>query len=329
MASLYIIKNGVSLGLKANRIYISKEGEETKEIPIHKVDRIIIFEGVKISSNLIQYAIENNIEINFLKGNGQYLGRVSGGEYDRAEIVRKQILLTGDENFRVEMSKKIIKSKLSNQITILLRRKKIDESITKNIDLIKRMKENIENCKSVEEIMGHEGISAKEYFEGISRTINEEFAFEGRSKRPPKDMFNAMISMAYTLLFSEINSIAASKGLYVYAGFMHSDKKGHPALISDFIEEWRPVICDSTVISIINKKWIKKEDFNFNNDGSVYLNQNGRKILVEHMTRKLNSEINYFDKKMSYRDALARQVDSFIDVLKNEDTSLYKVSNIR
>ena len=329
MASLYITKNGVSLGLKANRIYISKEGEETKEIPIHKVDRIIIFEGVKISSNLIQYAIENNIEINFLKGNGQYLGRVSGGEYDRAEIVRKQILLTGDENFRVEMSKKIIKSKLSNQITILLRRKKIDESITKNIDLIKRMKENIENCKSVEEIMGHEGISAKEYFEGISRTINEEFAFEGRSKRPPKDMFNAMISMAYTLLFSEINSIAASKGLYVYAGFMHSDKKGHPALISDFIEEWRPVICDSTVISIINKKWIKKEDFNFNNDGSVYLNQNGRKILVEHMTRKLNSEINYFDKKMSYRDALARQVDSFIDVLKNDDISLYKVSNTR
>ena len=329
MASLYITKNGVSLGLKANRIYISKEGEETKEIPIHKVDRIIIFEGVKISSNLIQYAIENNIEINFLKGNGQYLGRISGGEYDRAEIVRKQILLTGDENFRVEMSKKIIKSKLSNQITILLRRKKIDESITKNIDLIKRMKENIENCKSVEEIMGHEGISAKEYFEGISKTINEEFAFDGRRKRPPKDMFNAMISMAYTLLFSEINSMAASKGLYVYAGFMHSDKKGHPSLISDFIEEWRSIICDSTVISIINKKWIKKEDFNFNEDGSVYLNQNGRKILVEHMTRKLNGEINYFGKSMTYREALSRQIDSFIDVLKNDNVSLYKVSNTR
>lgn len=329
MASLYITKNGVSLGLKANRIYISKEGEETKEIPIHKVDRIIIFEGVKISSNLIQYSIENNIEINFLKESGQYLGRVSGGEHDRAEIVRKQVLLTSDENFRVEMSKKIIKSKLSNQITILLRRKKIDESITKNIDLIKRMKVNIENCKSVEEIMGHEGISAKEYFEGISKTINEEFAFDGRSKRPPKDMFNAMISMAYTLLFSEINSIAASKGLYVYAGFMHSDKKGHPALISDFIEEWRSIICDSTVITIINKKCIKKEDFNFNEDGSVYLNKNGRKILVEYMTRKLNSEINYFGKSMTYREALSRQIDSFIEVLKNDDVSLYKVSNTR
>lgn len=329
MASLYITKNVVSLGLKANRIYISKEGEETKEIPIHKVDRIIIFEGVKISSNLIQYSIENNIEINFLKESGQYLGRVSGGEHDRAEIVRKQVLLTSDENFRVEMSKKIIKSKLSNQITILLRRKKIDESITKNIDLIKRMKVNIENCKSVEEIMGHEGISAKEYFEGISKTINEEFAFDGRSKRPPKDMFNAMISMAYTLLFSEINSIAASKGLYVYAGFMHSDKKGHPALISDFIEEWRSIICDSTVITIINKKCIKKEDFNFNEDGSVYLNKNGRKILVEYMTRKLNSEINYFGKSMTYREALSRQIDSFIEVLKNDDVSLYKVSNTR
>ena len=314
MASLYVTKNGVSLGLKNNRIYISKEGEETKEIPIHKVDRILIFEGVKISSNLIQYAIENNIDITFLKGSGQYLGRISGGENDRVDIVRKQILLTGDDNFRIEMSKKIIDSKLNNQITLLNRRKKIDESIIKNIEQMKRMKNSINKCKSIEE---------------ISKTINEEFVFEGRSKRPPKDMFNAMISMAYTLLFSEINSIAASKGLYVYAGFMHSDKKGHPALISDFIEEWRPVICDSTVISIINKKWIKKEDFNFNNDGSVYLNQNGRKILVEHLTRKLNSEINYFDKKMSYRDALSRQVESFIDVLKNEDTSLYKVSNIR
>ena len=76
-------------------------------------------------------------------------------------------------------------------------------------------------------------------------------------------------------------------------------------------------------------KLIKKEDFNFNEDGSVYLNKNGRKILVEYMTRKLNSEINYFGKSMTYREALSRQIDSFIEVLKNDDVSLYKVSNTR
>ena len=329
MASLYVTKNGVSIGLKSNKIYISKEGEETKEFPVHKVEKIVIYEGIKISSNLIQYAIENNIEISFLTGKGKYLGRVSGGEQDRVDIVRKQIKLTGDEDFRLTMSKKIIDSKINNQIILLKRRKNDDNDIEKNMDQIKKMRKNIEKCKTIEEIMGYEGISAREYFDAISKTINEEFAFSGRNKRPPKDMFNAMLSMSYSILFSEICSIVAAKGLYIYAGFMHSDKKGHPALVSDLMEEWRPAICDSIVISMANRNWIKKEHFVFNNDGSVYLNQEGRKILLEYIMKKLNSEITYFGKKMSYREALYNQVNNFINALKNEDTSLYRGYNLK
>ncbi len=329
MSDLYITKEGVSIGIRENKIYIDEKDEIIKEIPVHKVDKINMFVGIKVSTNLIQYTIENNIEINFFKNNGKYLGRISCNDNDRVDIVRKQIKLTDNENFRLKMSKKIINSKINNQIVLLNRKINLNEDIRYNLTQMKNMKKNLDICNDISEVMGYEGFAAKEYFNGISKIIKEEFIFEGRSKRPPKDMFNAMISMAYTLLFSEIKSIASSKGLYVYAGFMHSDKKGHAALISDFMEEWRPIICDSTVISIINKNWIKKDSFNFNDDGSVYLNQNGRKILIEHISRKMNSDITYFDKKMNYREAISRQVDSFIDVLKNEDTELYKISNIR
>ena len=328
MAIVNITSQGVSVGLKSNKLYVSDRKDIIKEIPINRIDRLNVFEGVKISSNLIEFAIENKIDINFMKSAGKYVGRISGGEKDCAELVRKQIKLTGNEEFRINLAKKLIKSKINNQI-VLLNRKNKDDIITENLTQMKNMKKKLDFCEDVTEIMGYEGFASREYFDGISKIINEEFSFKGRSRRPPRDMFNAMLSMSYSLLFSEIMTITSSKGLYFYAGFMHSDKKGHPSLISDFMEEWRPVICDSTVISIINKKWITRDAFNFNDDGSVYLNNKGLKILIEQMSKKFSSEILYFDKKMSYREALERQVDSFIEVLKNEDLSLYKISNIR
>ena len=328
MASVNIISKGVSVGLNSNKLYVSDKNKIIKEIPINRIDRLNIFEWAKVSSKLIEFAIENNIDINFMKSTGKYIGRVSGGEKDCAELVRKQIKFTGNDEFRINLARKLINSKINNQI-VLLNRKNKEGIISENLSQMKKMKKKLEFCESITEIMGYEGFASKEYFDGISKIINKEFLFKGRSRRPPRDMFNAMLSMSYSLLFSEIMTITSSKGLYVYAGFMHSDKKGHPSLISDFMEEWRPIICDSTVIAIINKKWITRDAFNFNDDGSVYLNNKGLKILIEYMSKKFSSEILYFDKKMSYREALERQVDSFIDVLKNEDFNLYKISNIR
>ena len=195
MASLYIIKNGVSLGLKANRIYISKEGEETKEIPIHKVDRIIIFEGVKISSNLIQYAIENNIEIEVLPGATAFVTALVGSGMDTHKFVFEGFL-DRDKKLRRKRLEEIknekrtiifyesphrLKETLKDMLKYLGNRK-----IAVNRELTKKYQEIIrEDIETVIEIFNNREVKGEFVLivEGFSGEVEEIGKYDDLSER--------------------------------------------------------------------------------------------------------------------------------------------------
>lgn len=119
------------------------------------------------------------------------------------------------------------------------------EEVQHIIEQMKLAAKNIDKCTSVSQIMGYEGIAARHYFMGLSKCILPEFGFCGRSRRPPKDEFNSMISLGYAMLMNEIYGAVEGKGLNVYAGFLHQDRERHPTVASDMMEEWRSVLIDS------------------------------------------------------------------------------------
>lgn len=185
----------------------------------------------------------------------------------------------------------------------------------------------------ITELMGYEGIGAKHYFEGLSRCIDEDFKFQGRSRRPPKDAFNSMLSLGYSILMSEVYGEIESRGLNPYFGFLHRDAEKHPTLASDMMEEWRAVLIDSLVMSMINGHEIQKEEFYTEIDEpGVFMRKEALgKFLVklEKKFQTVNRYLAYVDYGVSFRRGIAMQIQQLAKAIEAEDPTIYEPIRIR
>ena len=186
---------------------------------------------------------------------------------------------------------------------------------------------------TAQEIMGYEGQAAKAYFNGMSKVIKPSFKFNGRNRRPPRDEFNSMISLGYSILMSELMGKIEAKGLNPYFGFLHSDRENHPTLASDMMEEWRAVIVDATVMSMINGNEIAKDDFVMNIDEpGCFLTKNGLKKYISKLEKKLKTEMRYLDYvsyAVSFRRAIYLQTEQLVKAIEQGEPSVYHPIQIR
>ena len=154
---------------------------------------------------------------------------------------------------RWKASASFLYAKVKNQEALLRRyARSKEQDLTEEIKMMDICCRKIRKSLSYSQMMGYEGSAARYYFQGLSKVVDDRFHFSGRSKRPPKDEFNAMLSLGYSILMSEIYGMLVSKGLNPYFGFIHRDREKHPTLASDMIEEWRAVIVDAVTMSLIN-----------------------------------------------------------------------------
>lgn len=314
MSNVYVYEQGAILKYNENRLVIQYSEDDTKSIPIENIDNIVIFGGVQVSTKCIQQMLIKGVNFTWLSKTGSYFGRLESTSHVNIERQRIQFRKSDDKKFRLELSKQFIKGKTSNQRTILLRANKLMRD-SELADIILRMSvysKNIDKAVTIEELMGVEGYFAKMYYKGINKIIDKKYSFLQRTKRPPKDPFNAVISFGYTLLHYEIFTMLTSKGLNPYAAFLHSDRQKHPALCSDLMEEWRPILVDSLAISLLNNNKIKDTNFVFNEENKgVYLDKEGCKKFIQEFEKRLRQEVSYVQEvsyKMSFRRIIEYQV---------------------
>ena len=194
------------------------------------------------------------------------------------------------------------------------------------IDEMLVLHRHIFRCSTSERIMGYEGAIAKIYFRALGMLVPEEFAFERRSRRPPLDAFNAMLSFGYTLLMYDIYTVLHNEGLHPYFGFLHALKKGHPALASDLMEEWRAVLVDSMVLSLVHHHEIKPEHFKRSMDdaaGGIFLTREGRAIFLRAYEKKMKTVNKYVEGKHSYRRTLSYQARQYAQALMAQNEEMY------
>ena len=180
-------------------------------------------------------------------------------------------------------------------------------------------------------VIGYEGIASRNYFEAMSGLVNEEFAFEKRTKRYAADPFNTMLNIGYSLLTKEIRGELENRGLNPYFGFVHKDKPGHPALASDLIEEWRTVLVDSAVMSLVQGNEISLDEFEWNEDKCV-LSEEGLRIVLRKFENKMNqknSYLKYIDKPLSFLEAIWHQVERLGRAIDETSTDRYEPIRIR
>ncbi len=333
MSLLYVNENNAYIGVEANRFFVKYSDGMKKMIPVETLENITIMGHAQMTTQCIQECLKRGIPVSYYSKGGSYFGRLQSTGHVNAKRQRQQCALYQSE-FSLEISKRIIRAKLKNQIVVLQRYGKSKNiAVEDQLKIMRICREKVSKCLKVSEIMGYEGQGAKAYFEGLSRVIDPEFSFHGRNKRPPRDEFNSMISLGYSVIMNELYGKIEAKGLNPYFGFLHRDHENHPTLASDMMEEWRAVIVDATVMSMINGHEIHKDDFENNTDEpGCYLTRNGIKLYLKKLEKKLQTDVrylNYIDYAVSFRRGIALQMDLLVQAIESGEASVYKPIEIR
>ena len=252
MGFLYVNENGATIGVEANQCTVNYKDGMKRLIPIESLDGITIMGRSQMTTQCAEECMSRGIPVSYFSKGGKYFGRLISTGHVNVSRQRKQSALY-DTEFAATLAMKILCAKIKNQ-SVVLRRYEKSRGI--NLEEEQKMlticKNKIMTCNRIEEMIGFEGQAAKYYFKGLAACIDKEFSFQGRSRRPPRDEFNSMISLGYSILMNEVYCKIEMKGLNPYFGFIHRDAEKHPTLASDMMEEWRAVIVDATAMSMIN-----------------------------------------------------------------------------
>ena len=299
---LVINTPGIYLCKRGNCFQIQKD-DVKKEYSAKKVEQILITTRAALSTDAIELAVENNIDIIFLKNTGQPLGRVWHSRLGSISTIRRKQLFLQDHPLGLELVKDWIVQKLGNQCNHLNklamnRRDDRKEIIKEGIEKIKVQIENIgaiPKNKTIDEIrdsmQGYEGSSSRVYIDILSQMIPEQYAFSGRSRNPAKDEFNCMLNYGYGILYSNVEKSCILAGLDPYIGIMHTDNYNKKALVFDLVEMYRGYI-DEIVFKLFTTRKVKKEHFD-DIQGGYYLNQEGKKLLITEYNKEMERKIRY------------------------------------
>ncbi|TCW52974.1 CRISPR-associated Cas1 family protein [Bacillus thuringiensis] len=309
--TLFITQPDVYLSLDGDNIVLLKEKEKIGRLPLHNLESIVSFGYTGTSPALMGYCAEKNISLVFLTMYGQFLARVIGKSKGNVILRKKQYRISEDEVISAKIARNFIVGKIYNNKWIIERMTR-DYPLRIDVDQFKAISQHLSSiilevreCEDLERLRGLEGQAATSYNKLFNQMIlqqKEDFYFNRRSRRPPLDNVNAMLSFAYTLLANDMTSALESVGLDAYVGFLHRDRPGRVSLALDVIEELRGVYADKFVLSLINKRVINKGDFLQKENGAVIMTDEARKKFIAAWQNKKQEKIThpYLGEKISW-----------------------------
>ena len=334
MAHVYITDNGSVIGVEGGRFVIKQKKELIRSIPKESVESISVFGNSALTTPCIQEVLSSNIPITFFSSRGKYYGRLVSTSGDKVSLLKRQFGFFEKEEVILSMSKSLVNAKIHNQYIVL--RRYLDqqkEEHLRELAIMRDTQKKVDAAESVAEIMGYEGMAAKMYFDLISKIIRPAFAFRGRNRRPPTDPFNSLLSLGYTLLMYEIMAKIEVAGLTPYCGVLHQERAGSPALASDLMEEWRAVIVDSTVLSMIQGNELHIDHFVRDEEsGGIFLTNEGMRKFITKFEKKLNARnkyLSYEPKAYSFRQAMEIQCRKVVECIDKQDATMYHPIRIR
>lgn len=288
--TLYVMTENAWLSLDGENVVIQADDRELGRFPLHGLEGIVSFSYRGASPALMGACAERGIDLSFFRPSGRFLARVSGGVQGNVLLRKKQYRVSEDREAALEIGKNILIGKLYNGRWVLERATR-DHALSVNTDRLKDASgtlkaalSRIGTVDSADSLRGVEGDAAAAYFGVFNELIlsgDEAFVFHGRSRRPPLDCVNALLSFAYALLANTCSAALESVGLDPYVGFVHTDRPGRASLALDLMEELRPALADRFVLSCINTRVVNAQMFDKEDGGAVRLNEAGRKAFLK------------------------------------------------
>lgn len=309
--TLFVNQSDAYLALDGGNVVVKKDDEVLGRVPLHNLEGIVTFGYTGASPALMGYCAENDVPLTFMTKNGRFLARVIGESKGNVVLRKTQYRQSDCELQSVKLARNFILGKVYNQKWILER---MTRDYPMRID-ITHFKETsayfskklieIRECEDLERLRGLEGKVAVHYnqlFDDMILQQKEEFVFKGRSRRPPLDRVNAMLSFAYSLLARDTGAALEAVGLDAYVGFLHRERPGRISLALDLMEELRGIYADRFVLSLINMKVIQAKHFVQKENGAVLMTEEGRKVFLSAWQKRKQEMIQhpYLKEKMMW-----------------------------
>ena len=299
--TLYITSDEAYLSKERETFVVQVNNEKVFQAPVHAIENIVCFGFKPLTPALMAFCAENNVGISYLSETGRFLARVYGAQKGNVLLRKAQYAIADNELRSLAIARPIVAAKVANYRSLLLRHQRNHPNDCPDTVVLASTKMGhrlapIQRAESLDELRGHEGECATIYFGVLSSLITaqrEDFVFSQRSKRPPLDPANALLSFLYAILANDVRSALETTGLDPQVGFLHQLRPGRPSLALDLMEEFRAYLGDRIMLNLINLRQVTKKDFEIRESGEVRMSDEARKTVITAYQKRKQEEITH------------------------------------
>ena len=300
--TLFVTKQSSYLRKEGESIVVESGGKEMFRVPIHNLGSVVCFGNGLCSPFLLGHCAKNAVSVSFLTENGRFLARVTGETSGNVLVRREQYRRADDLRRSAEFARWIVVAKVINGRAVLLRTMrdhgdKVDKDrIRAVVGRLDSALGRLEKENDLDSIRGIEGEAATAYFGTFDELIvhqKDAFRFTVRSRRPPLDPINALLSFTYMLVLHDVRAAAETVGVDPEVGFLHRDRPGRPGLVLDLMEELRPSLADRLVLSLVNRRQVKGSGFTKMENGAVSMDDETRKTVIVAYQKRKQEELRH------------------------------------
>lgn len=302
--TLFVTTEGSYVAKRGDCLLVRKDNKTLLSLPIHTLEGVVCFGRIGMSPFALGLCGERGVSVAFLTQNGRLLSRMSGPQNGNILLRRCQFRFAESPEQTAELARCFVTGKISNARTVLLRSMRDHPDTTRDervSHVVRRLKFILDSLwrpltLPLEWVRGMEGDGAKNYFAVFDEMIlsqKDDFYFRQRSRRPPLDNINALLSFIYSLLTSDVRSACEAVGLDPQMGFLHADRSGRPSLALDLMEELRPFLADRLALSLVNRRQVAASGFETRETGGVIMNDKTRKTVIRAYQERKNETIKH------------------------------------
>jgi CRISP-associated protein Cas1 len=300
--TLFVLTENAVVSLDGEALVVRVEKEKKLSVPLHHLGSVCLFGTAHITGPALARCAKEGRAVNFLDFGGRFQARVEGPESGNILLRLAQFASYTDPLRSAQIARCLVAGKLRNQRQNLLRsaRDAKDEGVKARLygagDALARLVTSLPAQPDTDAVRGIEGQGAALYFDvfGDMLTVpTTDFAFTTRSRRPPRDRVNAVLSFLYALLTADCTAACEGVGLDPQLGFLHTPRPGRPSLSLDLMEEFRPVLCERLALTLINRRQLRPTHFSDLDGGSVLLNESGRKLVLSAYSERRKEEVDH------------------------------------
>lgn len=324
MKTAYVVEEGATVRRDGERLDVLSRGERKAALPTYDLEQLVVVGNVTLTPAAIDLLVERGADVVLLSSHGRFRARIGGGLSSHVRLRMAQMKTLSDARAQVELARIIVQGKIDNQRALLLRhgrRHGWTDRMRRAEIAMRASRRRLDLVTTVDEVRGGEGAAASAYFGAFADLLRGEgFSFPRRSRRPPLDPVNAMLSFGYTLLLTSVVSATHVVGLDPFLGALHEPLPGRPSLACDLLEELRAAVVDPLVLGIVNKGALSADEFDGVDEGGVTMKREAMRWFIELYERRLARPTPYRDRKLPWRQVVLEQARAMARHMLSEET---------